>query len=262
MKLKRKFIKSSLLGLTAITFPSIIKVNADQDYDVVVIGAGAAGLAATEELINSGKKVICLEASNRIGGRALTDNQIFGEPYDLGALWLDNGDTNPFKLFGEKNSNFKKTQIDSNYKDIRKKERKWGISKIKKYKIPFNGALNFWSGPFGEHYIYSVLINRGNEARRPDPMNGFTPDWECDDYIYEVKTRNYTSTGSIGEKALGIPLKYCEIPELYKKPLKIVLVGKMEFEGIHKYGIIKNDNYSQNISEISSVDDFIEKLTK
>ena len=24
----------------------------------------------------------------------------------------------------------------------------------------------------------------------------------------------------------------------------------MEFEGIHKYGIIKNDNFNQNISEI------------
>ena len=106
MKSRRQFIKSSLLGLTALTFPNIIKVNADQDYDVIVIGAGAAGLAATEELIKSGKKVICLEASNRIGGRALTDNQIFGEPYDLGALWLDNGDINPFKLFGEKNSKF------------------------------------------------------------------------------------------------------------------------------------------------------------
>jgi len=106
MKSRRTFIKSSLLGLTALTFPNIIKVNANQDYDVVVIGAGAAGLAATQELIKSGKKVICLEASNRIGGRALTDNQIFGEPYDLGALWLENGDTNPFKLFGEKNSNF------------------------------------------------------------------------------------------------------------------------------------------------------------
>ena len=58
MKSRRKFIKSSLLGLTALTFPNIIKVNADQDYDVVVIGAGAAGLAATEELIKSGKKVI------------------------------------------------------------------------------------------------------------------------------------------------------------------------------------------------------------
>ena len=106
MKSRRTFIKSSLLGLTALTFPNIIKVNANQEYDVVIIGAGAAGLAATEELIKSGKKVICLEASNMIGGRALTDNQIFGEPYDLGAIWLENGDTNPFKLFGEKNSNF------------------------------------------------------------------------------------------------------------------------------------------------------------
>ena len=36
-----------------------------------------------------------------------TDNEIFGEPYDLGALWLENGDTNPFKIYGEKNSKFK-----------------------------------------------------------------------------------------------------------------------------------------------------------
>ena len=106
MKSRRKFIKTSLLGLTAITFPNILNANTEQDYDVIIIGAGAAGLASTEHLIKSGKKVICLEASNRIGGRALTDNNIFGEPYDLGALWLDNGDTNPFKLHGEKKSDF------------------------------------------------------------------------------------------------------------------------------------------------------------
>ena len=47
MKSRRKFIKSSLLGLTAITFPNIITANINQNYDVVVIGAGAAGLAAT-----------------------------------------------------------------------------------------------------------------------------------------------------------------------------------------------------------------------
>ena len=106
MKSRRKFIKTSLLGLTAITFPNILNANTEQDYDVIIIGAGAAGLSATEHLIKSGKKVICLEASNRIGGRALTDINIFGEPYDLGALWLDNGDTNPFKLYGEKKSDF------------------------------------------------------------------------------------------------------------------------------------------------------------
>ena len=35
MKSRRKFIKSSLLGLTAITFPNIITANINQDYDVV-----------------------------------------------------------------------------------------------------------------------------------------------------------------------------------------------------------------------------------
>ena len=39
------------------------------DYDVVVIGAGAAGLAASAELMAKGKSVICLEAMHRIGGR-------------------------------------------------------------------------------------------------------------------------------------------------------------------------------------------------
>ena len=42
MKSRRKFIKTSLLGLTSLALPNIIKVHASQDYDVVVIGAGAA----------------------------------------------------------------------------------------------------------------------------------------------------------------------------------------------------------------------------
>ena len=105
-KNRRSFIKTSLFSLGLLSFPNIILANSKENYDVVVIGAGAAGLAATDELIKSGKKVICLEASNMIGGRAITDNQIFGEPYDLGALWIENGDTNNFKIYGENNSNF------------------------------------------------------------------------------------------------------------------------------------------------------------
>ena len=105
MNNRRKFIISSLSGLAIAVLPKL--TYASSNPDVVVIGAGAAGLAATSELIKNGKKVICLEASNRIGGRAYTDNEIFGEPYDLGALWLENGDTNPFKIYGEKNSKFK-----------------------------------------------------------------------------------------------------------------------------------------------------------
>jgi monoamine oxidase len=40
--------------------------------DVVIIGAGVAGLAATATLVHAGKDVRCLEATDRVGGRILT----------------------------------------------------------------------------------------------------------------------------------------------------------------------------------------------
>ena len=162
--------------------------------------------------------------------RLLSDNQIK-------AFINPNG--NFLKLL---NNNFRKSQDSVQYENIKAKEFKWGVDKTKKYNIPVDGSLKFWSGAFGEYYVYSSLISSGNSVRRPSPKNGFTPDWECDKYIYEVKTRNYTSTGSAGEKALAVPLKYCDIPELYKKPLKIILVGRMEYDGIYKYNIIDNKN--------------------
>ncbi|MEQ8899110.1 MAG: NAD(P)/FAD-dependent oxidoreductase [Roseovarius sp.] len=64
--------------------------------DVIVIGAGAAGLAATEALVSLGKTVTCIEAGNRIGGRAYTDTETFGIPFDRGAHWLHNGAINAF----------------------------------------------------------------------------------------------------------------------------------------------------------------------
>ncbi len=42
------------------------------DPDVVVIGAGSAGLAAARRLISEGKSVVVVEGAGRIGGRAYT----------------------------------------------------------------------------------------------------------------------------------------------------------------------------------------------
>ena len=42
------------------------------EFDVVVIGAGAAGLSALRELTRAGLSVLCLEARDRIGGRIFT----------------------------------------------------------------------------------------------------------------------------------------------------------------------------------------------
>jgi len=73
------------------------------DTDVVVIGAGAAGLSATAELIKKRKSVICVEATDKIGGRCYTDNSIFGLPYDLGAHWLHCFSNNQIAEYGKKN---------------------------------------------------------------------------------------------------------------------------------------------------------------
>jgi monoamine oxidase len=42
------------------------------DPDLIILGAGAAGLAAAVELVSAGLKVMLLEARNRIGGRMFT----------------------------------------------------------------------------------------------------------------------------------------------------------------------------------------------
>lgn len=68
------------------------------DYDVIVIGAGAAGLAAGRELSRAGVKFRILEARPRIGGRAWTITGKFpgAFPLDLGCGWLHSADINPF----------------------------------------------------------------------------------------------------------------------------------------------------------------------
>jgi monoamine oxidase len=66
-------------------------------HDVIVIGAGAAGLAATRTLIDLGHKAIILEARGRIGGRAWTENASFGVPIDRGCGWLHSADENPWR---------------------------------------------------------------------------------------------------------------------------------------------------------------------
>ncbi len=71
------------------------------DIDVVIIGAGAAGLAAARTLEGSGLSSLILEARDRIGGRAHT--VIVGDniPFDLGCGWLHSADRNPFVKIAE-----------------------------------------------------------------------------------------------------------------------------------------------------------------
>lgn len=71
--------------------------------DVVVIGAGSAGIAAAKTLQQYGRSVVVLEAMDRIGGRAWTDTSTFGVPFDQGCAWLHKADTNPYTDYARAN---------------------------------------------------------------------------------------------------------------------------------------------------------------
>jgi monoamine oxidase len=67
------------------------------EADVVIIGAGLAGLGAAVAARNAGKRAVVLEASGRAGGRAWTDYPaaLGGVWFDMGAIWLHDAEHNP-----------------------------------------------------------------------------------------------------------------------------------------------------------------------
>lgn len=68
--------------------------------DVVIVGAGAAGIAAARKVAAAGLTYALLEATTRPGGRAVTDTALFGRPVDLGAFRLYDAASNPLVTLG------------------------------------------------------------------------------------------------------------------------------------------------------------------
>jgi monoamine oxidase len=65
------------------------------EVDCIVVGAGAAGIAAARRLSAAGRSFTLIEASNRIGGRCFAETKSFGVAFDRGAHFIHNPDSNP-----------------------------------------------------------------------------------------------------------------------------------------------------------------------
>ena len=71
-----------------------------READVVVVGAGLAGLAAAEELRSAGREVVVLEARDRVGGRVWT-RDVDGVPIELGGTFIGPTQDRMYKLVAD-----------------------------------------------------------------------------------------------------------------------------------------------------------------
>jgi hypothetical protein len=138
------------------------------------------------------------------------------------------GDLSFLPSFEKKN----KTVDESKYKLF---EDKWGQNTLKLIR-PDLKLDKQWTNRFGEYLCEEIYTLMGKNVSKPTKKEHYQPDCEIDTNIIEVKTGTFHTSGTAGEKILGCPFKYAEIPDLYSKPLTILCIGGAEKVCREQYG--------------------------
>ncbi len=174
--------------------------------DVIIIGAGAAGLSAAKELTRLGLTYTLVEGSHRIGGRAYSEEIAPGVWFDLGCAWLVGGATNPFVAIADELG-------------ITLGKDKSGLFKEENHRFQRNGeplnedqrvaCLRFYGDSYkaisaaakqGQDVAISDVVDMGNEFAAP-LLCGIASAWGKD--IDLVSTADLASaTGELGFQVL------------------------------------------------------------
>lgn len=97
--LTRRRLLQGGAALATLSLGAAAALGQQNEADVVIIGAGAAGISAARRIAEAGRSYVLIEAGSRVGGRTVTDTAIFGVPYDMGATRLYMPSTRPMAAF-------------------------------------------------------------------------------------------------------------------------------------------------------------------
>ncbi len=119
-------------------------------------------------------------------------------------------------------------------------EDKWGQQTMK-IKRPDLKLDKQWTNRFGEYICQELFTLLDYNVSKPEKIDHMQPDLQTNEFIIEVKTQTYLTSGTAGEKILGTPFKYASVPRLFNKPLKIVCLGNAEKLSRNNYGNLEGE---------------------
>ncbi|WP_272149260.1 flavin monoamine oxidase family protein [Tenacibaculum aiptasiae] len=147
----------------------IIKQN-DFEGEVIIIGAGAAGLAAAKMLEGKGVNYKILEATNHYGGRVQKNNDFADFPIDEGAEWIHADKSILNTLIGKEG---KEPSIETilyqpmnvysfdgkNYKKVSKTSLEYAYSLFTEYKFKNTTWYDYLDNNFAKNVKHNIIYN-------------------------------------------------------------------------------------------------------
>jgi hypothetical protein len=139
-----------------------------------------------------------------------------------------------------------KTTDEKTYKVL---EDKWGQDMLR-IRRPDLKLDKQWTNKFGEHLCEEIFTLLGKQVSKPVNKQHYQPDAEVDDAILEAKAQTFFTSGTAGEKILGVPFKYRDIPTLYSKPLLIICMGGAEKSCREEYGTLSGSRCNETAQKL------------
>ena len=177
------------------------------ESDVIIIGAGVAGLSAAKKLREMELTYTLIEASDRIGGRAHSIEIAPSVWFDLGCAWLVGGRTNPFASIAEElGIRLAEDKIEL-YDEANHRFHRNGVPLTKEERI---ACLDFYDNSYRAIY---AMAERGNDVALSEVVgheHEFSPPLMCNvaagwgKDIGQVSTADFASaTGELGFQVIN-----------------------------------------------------------